>query len=123
MPVLTDPDGQFARNYNRRQFLFRHGLKDHPLFELPNLIALAKRPLHVGAYWSNGEVNANDPWGINRDARLSLIETIANIGDNNSLVILKQVAQDPVYGPVLQELLARVVAFSGEQMRQDAMVG
>jgi hypothetical protein len=77
----------------------------------------------VGAYWSNGEVNANDPWGINRDARLSLIETIANIGDNNSLVILKQVAQDPVCGPVLQEFLASVVALSGEQMRQDVVVG
>ncbi len=122
-PVLTDPDGQFPRNYNRRHFLFPHGLKDHPLFELPNLIELAKRPLHVEAYWSNGKVNANDPWGINRNARLSLIDTIANIGDNNSLVILKQVAQDPVYGPLLQEFLARVVALSGEQMRQEVVAG
>ena len=123
VPVLTDPGGQFARNYNRRQFRFRHGLKDHPLFELPNLIALAKRPLHVEAYWSNGKINANDPWGINPDPRLSLIDTIANIGDNNSLVILKQVAQDPVYGPVLQDFLASVVALSGEQMRQEVVVG
>jgi hypothetical protein len=35
MPTLTDPDGQFARNYNRHHFLFRHGLMGHPLFELP----------------------------------------------------------------------------------------
>jgi hypothetical protein len=123
LPALTDPDRQFARNYNRRQFLFPHGLKDHPLFELPNLIELAKRPLHVEAYWSNGKVNANDPWGINPAPRLTLIDTIANIGDNNSLVILKQVAQDPVYGPVLQDFLASVVALSGEQLRQDVVVG
>ncbi|MGH6795835.1 MAG: hypothetical protein ACREDH_11745, partial [Methylocella sp.] len=123
MPVLTDPDGQFARNYNRRNFLFRHALKDHPLFELPNLIALAKRPLHVGAYWSNGKVEATDSWGTNRAPRLSLIDTIANIGDNNSRVILKQVAQDPVYGPVLQDFLASVVELSGEQMRQEVGVG
>jgi hypothetical protein len=122
-PVLADPDGQFARNYNRRNFLFRHGLKDHPLFELPNLIALAKRPSHVGAYWSNGKVEPTDSWGVDRAPRLTLIDTIANIGDNNSLVILKQVAQDPVYGPVLQDFLASVVALSGEQMRQDVMVG
>ncbi|MGH6843415.1 MAG: cupin-like domain-containing protein, partial [Methylocella sp.] len=50
-------------------------------------------------------------------------DTIANIGDNNSLVILKQVAQDPVYGPVLQDFLASVVALSGEQMRQDVVMG
>jgi len=123
MPVLTDQDGQFARNYNRRHFLFRHGLKGHPLFELPSLIELARRPFHHETYWSNGKVNANDPWGINRDARLTLVDTIATIGDNNSLVILKHVEQDPVYGPVLQEFLARVVAFSGGQMRQEVMVG
>ena len=123
MPVLTDPDGQFARNYNRRNFLFRHELKDHPLFELPNLIALAKRPAHVEAYWSNGMVEPTNSWGTDRAPRLTLIETIANIGENNSLVILKQVAQDPVYGPVLQGFLASVVALSGEQMRQDVVVG
>ena len=123
MRILTDPDGQFARNYNRRNFLFRHELKDHPLFELPSLVELARRPFHHEAYWSNGKVNANDPWGINRDARLTLIDTIANIGDDNSLVILKHVEQDPVYGPVLQDFLASVVALSGEQMQQDVMVG
>ncbi len=123
MPVLTDPDGQFARNFNRRHFLFTHGLKDHALFELPSLVELARRPFHHEAYWSNGKVNVNDPWEINRDARMSLIDTIANIGDNNSLVILKHVEQDPVYGPMLQEFLARVVALSGEQLRQEVMVG
>lgn len=125
MPVLTDPDRQFARNYNRRNFRFKHGLKGHPLFELPNLIALAKRPLHVEAYWSNGLVEPTDSWGTDRapPPRLTLIDTLAGIGDNNSLVILKQVAQDPVYGPVLQVFLASVVELSGKQMRQDVMVG
>ena len=47
----------------------------------------------------------------------------ANIGDNNSLVLLNKVAQDPVYGPVLQDLLARVIALSGEQMRRDVVSG
>ncbi|MGI8567695.1 MAG: hypothetical protein ACR2KT_00675 [Methylocella sp.] len=123
MPVLSDPERQFQRNYNRHTFAFPHGLTDHPLFELSSLVELARRPFHHEAYWSNGKVDANDPWEINRDARLSLVDTIANIGDNNSLVILKHVEQDPVYGPVLQEILARVVAFSGEQMRQEVLVG
>ncbi|MGB6375086.1 MAG: hypothetical protein WBE80_02230 [Methylocella sp.] len=63
MPVQTDPDGHFGRNYNRRHFLFRHGLKDRPLFELSDLIALARHLFHHEAYWPNGKVNANDPWG------------------------------------------------------------
>ncbi|MGH6811134.1 MAG: cupin-like domain-containing protein [Methylocella sp.] len=122
-PVLADPDGQFARNFNRRHFRFTHGLKGHPLFELANLIALAKRPLHVEAYWSNGKVGPADSWGSNPAPRLSLVDTLANIGDNNSLVILKQIAHDPVHGPVLQDFLARVASLLGEQICQDVVAG
>jgi hypothetical protein len=92
--ILTDPDGQFARNYNRRHFQFPHGLKGHPLFELSSLVDLARRPFHHEPFWSNGKV-----------------------------VVLKHVEQDPVYGPVLQDLLARVIELSGKQMRQDVLLG
>jgi hypothetical protein len=37
LPVLTDPDGQFKRNFNRHTFAFSHGLKGNPLFELSKL--------------------------------------------------------------------------------------
>ncbi|MCI0598439.1 MAG: hypothetical protein L0Y50_06250 [Beijerinckiaceae bacterium] len=121
--LLTDPDGQFARNVNRQNFLFSHGLKDHELFNLANLIELAKRPFHHEPYWSNGTVFVTDSWVINRARRLTLTETIATIADNNSIVILKHVEQDPVYGPVLQDLLAQVVALSGEHLRHEAVVG
>ena len=123
LAILTDAHGQFARNFNRRHFMFSHGLKDHPLFELPNLVELAKRPYHHESYWSNGNVYVTDPWDINRSRRLTLVDTIANIGDNNSIVILKHVEQDPVYAPVLQEMLSRIVACSGEEMRKEVVVG
>jgi hypothetical protein len=121
--ILTDPDGQFARNYNRRHFQFPHGLKGHPLFELSSLVDLARRPFHHEPFWSNGKVSVTDSWGANGEARLTLVDTIANIGDNDSLVVLKHVEQDPVYGPVLQDLLARVIELSGKQMRQDVLLG
>ena len=123
LAILTDADGQFARNFNRRHFMFSHGLKDHPLFELPNLVELAKRPYHHQSYWSNGNVYVTDPWDINRSRRLTLVDTIANIGDNNSIVILKHVEQDPVYAPVLQEMLSRIVTCSGDEMRKEVVVG
>jgi hypothetical protein len=121
--ILTDPDGQFARNYNRQPFAFPHGLKDHPLLELPNLIELAKRPFHHEPYWSTAQIKVNDSWGTGEFTGLSLTDTIANIGETNSIVLLKHVEQDPVYGPVLQDLLARVIELSGEQMRQEAVIG
>lgn len=122
--ILSDADGQFARNYNLRPFQFAHGLKGSPLFEIESLLELARRmPNHQETYWSNGKAGFDDSCGFSLDPRLSLLDTIANIGDNSSLVIIKHTEQDPVYGPVLKEFLARVVEFSGEQMRREVAVG
>ena len=32
----------FRENFNRRHFVFQHHLSDHPLFQLPRLIELAR---------------------------------------------------------------------------------
>jgi hypothetical protein len=129
LPILeelaaSDPQQQFAQNYNRSSFMFRHGLSGHPLFQLPSLIELARRqgdrPGY--AYWSNGAVDVNDRWEKGVSER-SLTNTIADIGDNDSLVILKHTEQDPVFGPVLTKLLSRLVALSGEAMSRDMIVG
>jgi hypothetical protein len=122
--ILTDPAGQFASNYNRHHFQFPHGLKDHPLFELSSLVELARRmPDHRDTYWSNGKVDVSDPWTAGQEHRLSLADTIAHIEDNNSLVLLKHTEQDQLYGPLFKEFLARVVEYSGDQMRRDVAAG
>lgn len=124
-PVLTDPHGDFARQYNRQSFCFEHGLKGNPLFELDSLVELSKRlPAHPDfAYWSNGRVSINDPWEKGMSERYSLQDTIRGIADNNSIVIMKHTEQDPVIGPVLQEILSKFVEYSGAQMRDDVIVG
>ena len=124
-PVLTDPNGDFARHYNRASFQFAHGLKGNPLFELDSLVALSTRlPAHPDfAYWANGRVSVTDPWEKGMEKRQSLQDTIRNIADNNSIVIMKHTEQDPVLGPVLQELLSKFVEFAGAQMRDDVIVG
>jgi hypothetical protein len=79
MPVLTDPDGQFARNDNRPPFQFRHGFKDPPLFELPNLIALAKRkPLGNETLWL---YDHNDPTQVSHEERARY-----HMGNHNTIV-------------------------------------
>jgi hypothetical protein len=124
LPGFQDPDQLFARNYNRASFTFAHDLAGHPLFELPSLIALAQRlPKEAESYWSNGKVAVNNRWDVGTDGRASLRDTIANIADNNSIVILKHTEQDPVYAPVLQNFLAQIVRASGERMRDDVTIG
>ncbi len=123
-PLLDDPGGHFANHYNRQHFKFDHGLDGHPLFALDSLRALARRmPDHGDTYWSNGPVEVTAGWETGRDGRLSLDDTIAHIRDNNSLVILKHVEQDPVFAPLLQRFLGRVVELAGPRMRDDVVVG
>ena len=121
--VLTDATAQFSRQYNRKSFLFEHGLATHPLFELPSLVALAERTPGWEHYWANGSVRVGSGWGSGTGQRYSLPDTIANIAENDSMVILKHTEQDSIFGPVLQDFLGRVVAFSGEAMRSDVVLG
>ena len=124
-PLLTDPDRQFARCYNKSSFMFEHGFTGNPIFELPQLVALSRRlPAHpYFAYWSNGPVSIDDRWEKGERVRTSLQETIAEIARNNSLVIMKHVEQDPVYAPYLQKFLGQIVDFCGPEMRDDVQVG
>jgi hypothetical protein len=121
---LEDPTGQFARNYNRETFMFAHGLATNPIFELKSLVELSRRmPDHRDTYWSNGRVGVEHGWNAGTGGRLTLQDTIAHIAENDSIVILKHTEQDPVFGPVLQDFLQRVVEFSGEAMHSDVTVG
>jgi len=122
--VADEERARFLKSYNRSSFMFPHGLAGHPLFELPSLIRLAERmPDHRETYWSNGSVAVDHTWAEGTLQRKSLVDTIANIERNNSIVILKHTEQDPEYAAVLQGTLARLVDLSGERLRADATIG
>lgn len=122
---LADPTGQFARHYNRTSFMFEHDLQRSPMFGLESLIELSRRrPEHPDlAYWSNGRVGVADHWDGARGPRCSLVDTIANIDNNNSLVMLKRVELDTEFGPLLNNLMERIMTFAGSVMRTDVTIG
>jgi hypothetical protein len=123
--ALLPSNAEFAAKFNRSDFLFDHGLAHHPLFELPALLGLANRiPKYKDfVYWQNGRVKVNDRWEANPAPRLSLDETITGIAHNNSLVVLKHADQDPVYGPLLQEILQRIFSFTSRTAQDDIVLG
>jgi hypothetical protein len=123
-PFLEDADGKFDRYWNRASFRFSHKLSGHPLFELDSLVELSRRMPKCAdfAYWSNGTEGPGNHWGA-RGKSLSLPDTIAGIAENNSLVLIKHAWQDEVYGPVLQSCLSEAVELSGEQLRDDVILG
>lgn len=122
--ILSDADGRFPLNYNRSTFMFRHGLSGHPLLQLPSLIDLADRlDRYDGSYWSNGPAKVTDRWEKGVDRVQSLRKTIEDIGENNSLVILKFGVHDPIIGPFFRDLLTTIIRLVGRQMAEDVLVG
>jgi hypothetical protein len=123
--ALLPENPAFAAKFNRTDFLFDHGLAFDPLFEPAALGELARRipKIRDFVYWQNGRVDIGDKWTDNPAPRLTLEETIAGIGHNNSLVILKHAEQDPVYGPVLQEILQRIFSFLSRSAQSDIVLG
>jgi hypothetical protein len=122
---IEDSSDTFSRRYNRCSFMFEHGLREHPLFQLQSLLDVARRQGDRPgfAYWSNGTVDVTDRWEKGANKHQSLLDTIAGIAENNSLVILKHTEQDPVLGPAVTTLLTRMVELSGDRMRDDVIVG
>jgi hypothetical protein len=122
--VVADPDGEFRQNYNRVNFMFQHALATDPIFDLESLLELSMRmPDHRDTYWSNGNVAVSNDWDAGTAGRISLQNTIRHIEHNNSIVILKHTEQDPIFAPVLQNVLATMIDLSGDAMRCDVSIG
>jgi hypothetical protein len=115
----------FREHYNRASFLFAHTLNDNPLFSLASLRELALRlPLQPAySYWSNGRVGVAHRWDAKVAPRRSLLETMAGIEENDSLVMLKHLETDSVLGPTVREICNRVIELAGARMRDDVVVG
>src|SRR5208282_1387031 len=92
---------------------------------LPHLIeySLALPPDPELAYWSNGAVSVTDRWETPGGRRFSLQDTIANIGDNNSLVMLKRIECDTAFGPFMRAIMEQVIGLVGEGLRDDVLIG
>ena len=118
-----DARAHFDAHYNRASFLFSHALHENPLFALPQLLALAaRRPAEPEyAYWSNGRVGVAHRWDAKVAPRRSLIDTVAHIEDNDSLVLLKHVERDAVLGPSIARICEQVLGLSGARMRADVL--
>lgn len=112
-------------DFQRRSFSFPHALAGHPLFDFRSLLQLAQRiPKLPGfVYWQNGTVEIGGNWSDRPAKRLSIEETLEGIEENDSLIVLKHAEQDPVYGPLLSEILATTYEYAPPAVRKDIVLG
>src|SRR5262245_55403158 len=102
-----------ARDFDRQPFLVRHHLAGHHLFELPRLLELAQRLPK-----KNIEYNAADlPVSLGSRPTpgngLSVEETLREIRDCRSWMVLKNVEHDPGYAELLVQCLDEIALAAG----------
>src|ERR1700712_5817710 len=75
----------FVEHYNRKTFMFPHGLCGHPLLAIPSLVALADRLGSTGnSYWSNGSIEVDSGWDKGEKKAGVLAKGISEIASNDS---------------------------------------
>ncbi|MDZ4760334.1 MAG: hypothetical protein SGJ21_04615 [Alphaproteobacteria bacterium] len=118
-------DAARFQKVNAEHFGFRHALARQSFFNVPDLVRLSERiPDHEGfKYWQSGDIDVSDGWNVRPVKRLTLRETIEGIALSNSVVVLKHVEQDPVFGPVLRELLQNVFDAAPKAFQDDVTIG
>ncbi len=105
-----------ARDYNRRPFLFRHTLNEHPALTMEALLDLALRldPKHVRHHNAHVPVTAdfmNAP--DHHPPALPLAETLAHMDSAGSYVLIANPQTDPEFGRFFGELIDEVHAQVG----------
>ncbi len=98
----------FRESFNRRPFIFGHNISDSALFSLPRLIELSKRlPVDCVRY-NSGDIPVATGLYEGPQTGLSIEQTIRQIEDCRSWMVLKYVEQDPEYRRLLDHCLDEI---------------
>ncbi|HJQ69209.1 MAG TPA: cupin-like domain-containing protein [Blastocatellia bacterium] len=112
-PSLLDLDREsFLSKFNREPFTIGHRLADNPLFALPRLIELARRLPAEHVSYNSGDVPVTTGLYKGPQTGLSIEETIRQIEQCRSWMVLKFVEDDPEYRRLLDGCLDEVKPLS-----------
>jgi cupin-like protein len=100
---------QLRAQFNKRPFHVKHRLTDHPLFELPRLMELARALPPDCIEYNSGELQTNQDPKLTPMNGLSITDTIARIRENKSWMVMKFVEKDAPYRELLHTMLAPVL--------------
>ena len=117
--IVLDRD-VFHEKFNRRHFVFRHLLSDHPLFKLPRLIELARSTAATRAddlYYDAGVQDVGQRWGT-APASFPVDETIDRIQNAGAWIVLKRAENDPSYSAVLDRCISDILEVSGRELER-----
>ena len=108
----------FRTHFNRKPFLFRHHLSDHPLFKLTRLAQLASTLPPSIVEYNAGRIPVSLPdWENTPYTGLSAEETVRRIEECGSWLVLKRAEAAPDCLNALNEILDEIEPLSEELER------
>lgn len=110
--LLRIDASEFAANFNRRPFFIGHSLVDHPLFSLPRLIELSRILPKEHVIYHSGEIRPDTRLYGGRKTGLSSEETIRQIEECKSWLVLRYVETDPEYRELIDAVLDEVQVYT-----------
>jgi len=111
--VLEAETGLFQQNFNRASFEFGHHLAGHPLFELPQLLELAKSLPDADVYYDAGDIRVDQRWDQIPRTQLSVEQLIGRIENAGAWILLRGTHKDPRYAALLDQCLEEVQGLVG----------
>ncbi len=104
-PLIIIDEKIFQRAFNKSPFLVEHRLSDHPLFELPRLLQLCRELPEDRVEYNGGNLNIDQHGQLTPRTGLSPEDTIRNIAECGSWLVLKNVERDRQYRELLYEIV------------------
>ena len=105
----------FRTHFNRKPFLFRHHLSDHPVFKLTRLAELARTLPPSIVEYNAGRIPVSLPdWENTPYTGLSAEETVRRIEECGSWLVLKRAEAAPDCLKALNEILDEIEPLSEE---------
>lgn len=122
--IIADP-AQFAEKFNRISFEVFHNLASHPLFQLPQLIALADRTVKARPselHYDVGEVRVDQRWDEIAKTVFSPKEALDRIENCGAWFVFASAQKDPQYRVFLDRGLAELKAHMGPKINSQIAV-
>lgn len=104
--------------FQKRPFMVRHPLADHPLFTIEALTTVAEKAAkRKGDLWADaGDLSLTDKWGSVPEPDMPIPKLIDRIETAGAWIVMKHIEVDPAYKKLLDEYEAFVREIAGPEV-------
>jgi hypothetical protein len=108
---------EFCEKFNKCCFEVRHHLSSHTLFQIDELMSLAKRTRDnnpTRLYYDAGKIRVDQRWDSIPKAEFSIEDAMRRIQECGAWIVIKHAQEDPAYRILLDKGLAELTSMAGD---------